>query len=241
VRAEDPWFFIAIPTVPGMKFEGILGAVDPDRNDKVWEQRVPFRTHHNGSGFTATAGGLLFNGNTDGTFEALDISTGEQIWNFQVGASVNQPPAIYESNDSQHIAVSAGNGLWAFKLGGTLDERPAPPTPPSGVTSLRGRVIPSNEISIGAIQRDSGWVDGAHERFNEYGFEPLRARTEAGKPVTFTNTGKETHTIRALDGSWTTGPIAPGNSVSLTFDTPGAHIYICDDHKWSYGELLVED
>ena len=239
VRGEDPWYFVMVPSAPGMKFSGILASVDPQTNKLVWEKNVPFRTQHNGSGFTATAGGLLINGNTDGIFEAYEAATGEVLWQFQTGASVNQPPAIYEVDGSQYIAVVSAKGVWAFKLNGALAQQPAPPVPPEGIFGMRGRVVSTNEISLSAVVKDSGWIERVRERFDEYVFAPARAGVDKGARVTWTNNGQEPHTIRALDGSWTTGTIAPGKSASLTFDEPGRHTYICDDHRWSYGELIV--
>jgi plastocyanin len=69
----------------------------------------------------------------------------------------------------------------------------------------------------------------------------LRARVEVGQAVTFVNTGKETHTAMAADGSWTTGPIAPGKSAAITFSKPGTYTYICKDHPWSYAELTISE
>lgn len=241
VRGEDPWFFVMVPSAPGMKFSGILASVDPHTNSIAWEKNVPFRTQHNGSGFTATAGGLLFNGNTDGVFEAYEAESGEVLWQFQTGASVNQPPAIYEVNGAQHIAVVSAKGVWAFKLNGAVEQQSAPPVPPEGIFSMRGRIVPTNEISVAATVQDSGWIERVRERFDEYVFEPRRARVDTGAKVTWTNTGKETHTIRALDGSWTTGKLAPGKSAVLTFEEPGRHTYICEEHKWSYGELIIDE
>ncbi len=239
VRGEDPWFFVMVPSAPGVKFSGILASADPQTNSVVWEKTVPFRTQHNGSGFTATAGGLLFNGNTDGLFEAFETEASEVLWQFQTGASVNQPPAIHEVDGTQYISVVSAKGIWAFKLNGTVEQQPAPPAPPEGIAGFRGRVIPTNEISVSAIVQDSGWIERVRERFDEYVFAPRRARVDTGARVKWPNNGKEVHTVRALDGSWTTGKIAPGRSVTLAFDQPGRHTYNCDDHKWCYGELIV--
>jgi mono/diheme cytochrome c family protein len=80
---------------------------------------------------------------------------------------------------------------------------------------------------------------GQKYRIDEFAFNPYRARVRAGSDVTWVNNGKERHTITALDKSWTTGEIIPGNMVSLTFDKPGAYTYICKDHPWAYGQLIV--
>jgi len=74
---------------------------------------------------------------------------------------------------------------------------------------------------------------------NAYGVSPSRTRVAPGAAVTFTNTTTMTHTIAARDGSWTSGPIAPGASGSVTVMKPGVYEYRCVEHPWSMGELTV--
>jgi hypothetical protein len=52
--------------------------------------------------------------------------------------------------------------------------------------------------------------------------------------------GEVRHTIAARDGSWTTGPIRPGESATVTVTKPGEYEYVCSDHLWSMGQLIVE-
>jgi plastocyanin len=75
---------------------------------------------------------------------------------------------------------------------------------------------------------------------DEYVFQPLRIKVKAGGSVTWTNDGKVPHDASAQDGSWSTGEIAPGKSATVKFDKPGTYTYICKDHPWSYGQLIVE-
>jgi len=56
----------------------------------------------------------------------------------------------------------------------------------------------------------------------------------------WTNASKKAHTITARDGSWTTGVIQPGASGSAIITKPGTYEYICTDHTWSIGQLIVE-
>ena len=48
------------------------------------------------------------------------------------------------------------------------------------------------------------------------------------------------HTIVAVDGSWTTGPLQPLDIGQVKFDKPGTYDYICKDHPWVYGQIIVE-
>jgi PQQ-dependent dehydrogenase (methanol/ethanol family) len=237
-RPEDPKFFRSNPTIPGMKYEGLLAAMSSETNKLAWQKTVPYRTQQNGSGFMATAGGLLFHGNTDGTFDALDAVTGDVKWQFQTGFDANQPAASYEVDKEQYVTVVTSGGVWAFKLGGMVAELPAPPAPPTDA-GFTGRIVPVDEIVVGPVVSDSG-LEFIRKAKDEYAFEPMRARVTAGAKVTWKNEGTETHTVSAVDGSWTTGPLAPGTSKVMTFNTPGTYTYTCKEHPWSYSELTVE-
>ena len=238
-RFEDPKFFAAAPPVPGIKYKGLLGAMSSKTNKIVWEHEVPFRVQQNGSGFTATAGGLLFHGEADGYLNAYSSETGERLWRFQTGANANNGVATYAMDGDQYVTVASSEGVWAFKLGGAVDEREASPAP-AEETSFAGRILSSDEIIMSPTVKDSG-LEFVREAVDEYAFQPTRTRVQAGTEVVWKNKGEETHTATAIDGSWTTGPVAPGQSKTLTFDTPGEYTYTCDDHRWSYGQLIVEE
>ena len=45
-----------------------------------------------GGGSTVTAGGLVFRGEPDGNFLALDAKTGQELWRFQTGFGADAPP-----------------------------------------------------------------------------------------------------------------------------------------------------
>jgi plastocyanin len=82
---------------------------------------------------------------------------------------------------------------------------------------------------------------GQKYNLDEYAFNPYRARVRAGTQIAFVNNGKENHTIQAQDASWTTGRLIPGDMTYLTFDKPGRHTYICKEHPWSYGQIIVTE
>jgi len=237
-RPEDPKYFRSNPTLPGMKYEGLLASMSAETNKLAWEKTVPYRTQQNGSGFLVTAGGLLFHGNTDGLIDARDAVTSEIKWQFQTGADANQPVSGYEADGAQHVAVVTSGGVWAFKLGGTVAPRSAPPVPPEGA-GFTGRIVPTDTIILGPEVPDSG-LEFIRTAKDEYTFDPLRAKADAGAKLTWKNEGQETHTISAVDGSWTTGPVEPGKSVTVTVPKAGTYTYVCKEHPWSYGELTAE-
>jgi len=238
-RYESPRFFsaTALRGIPGVMIKSELIAFDTQSNKVVW--RVPKSyAIRNGSGFLASAGGVLFHGEPDGKFEVYNAESGDLLWDFQTGSDVSGSAVTYEVDGEQYVAAMASDSLWAFKIGGTVAEREPPPTPPTE-TSWTGRVFPSDIIEMGTEVRDSG-LGVMETTFDEYAFAPQRSRVAVNTEVTWSNNGKETHTIEAQDGSWTTGPVPPGQTAKLTFSEPGVHTYICRDHPWSYGEITID-
>lgn len=237
-RWEDPYVFSALSPAPFLKKYGLLNAVDARTNKIVWQKHVPYPVE-NGSGFTATASGLLFHGEPDGNMQALDATTGEVLWQFQTGANQSGPVAVYEVDGEQYVAALATNALWAFKLGGTVQPLPAP-TPPPTETSLGGRIVETDHIDMNATFDENRSPKLTRHYTDEYAFKPLRAKVTVGTKVTWTNTGTLPHSADAVDGAWSTGVIAPGKSAVVIFDKPGTYIYRCKEHPWSYGEITVE-
>ncbi len=87
------------------------------------EWKVPFGEHpeagdahqpsgsENFGGPTITAGGLLFaGGSKDHKIRALDMDTGEELWQYQMGAGGYAPPAVYQVNGKQYIVIAASSG-----------------------------------------------------------------------------------------------------------------------------------
>ncbi len=111
------------------KRTGIFASIDLTTNRLRWRQRWEDACY---SGSTATAGDLIFTGQNDGRFAALDSRSGDLLWEFQTGAGVNAPAAVFEHKGVQYVAVYAagalfaqsppGDSLWLFSLSGTLDE-----------------------------------------------------------------------------------------------------------------------
>ena len=64
----------------------------------------------------STAGGLVFTGDAEGNFMALDAASGKILWHFQCGASVYASPMSYAMDGRQYVAIAAGTTLFAFGL-----------------------------------------------------------------------------------------------------------------------------
>jgi glucose dehydrogenase len=58
-----------------------------------------------------TGGGLVFGGDTNGHFLALDQETGKVLWEVNLGSPVTGYPVTYAVGGKQYVAVSTGNSL----------------------------------------------------------------------------------------------------------------------------------
>jgi len=94
-------------------FWGALRAIDPATGKIKWEWKHPSPTW---SGVLSTAGGLVFTGDAEGNFIALDAATGKPLWHFQAGASVYSSPMAYAIDGKEYVAVAAGSALFTFGL-----------------------------------------------------------------------------------------------------------------------------
>jgi plastocyanin len=76
------------------------------------------------------------------------------------------------------------------------------------------------------------------EMVKSYRFDPKVIEIEAGDTVTWTNEDNFTHTVQ-LDGQ-EDHEVGKGESVSITFATPGTYGYVCTLHSQDMdGEVIV--
>jgi plastocyanin len=70
-------------------------------------------------------------------------------------------------------------------------------------------------------------------------FAPNLVTIGAGGSVAWTNRDELPHTVTADDGTWDSGPIAPGVTWRRTFDLPGSYRYHCTPHPFMRGVIVV--
>ena len=89
---------------PGTDQVGAVWAISADTGETAWvdEQRSATMS------LVATGGGLVFGGDVNGHFRALDQETGEVLWEINLGSAVSGFPITYAVDGRQYVAVSTG-------------------------------------------------------------------------------------------------------------------------------------
>ncbi|GAA0271750.1 PQQ-binding-like beta-propeller repeat protein [Alteraurantiacibacter aestuarii] len=86
---------------------GVIHAVNAVTGRTLWE----FSTRTGMQSLMTTGGGLLFAGDADGRFRAMDQHDGAVLWEMNLGSSVTGYPATFEVDGQQYVAVSTGRWL----------------------------------------------------------------------------------------------------------------------------------
>ena len=89
---------------PGTDQVGAVHAISAETGATAWvyEQRAATMS------LAATGGGLVFGGDVNGRFRAFDDTTGEVLWEINLGSSVSGFPITYAVDGRQYVAVSTG-------------------------------------------------------------------------------------------------------------------------------------
>jgi alcohol dehydrogenase (cytochrome c) len=92
-----------------------LRAIDPSTGKIVWQYEQHGEATSWG-GVLATASGLLFYCDDDGSFGALDAKTGKPLWNVPLAARWHSSPMTYAVDGKQYVAVAVNSSVVAFGL-----------------------------------------------------------------------------------------------------------------------------
>ena len=95
---------------------GHMDAYDPVTGKKFWTYPSKYPLL---ASAVATAGDLIFTGDPEGNFFALDAKSGAKLWNFQTGSGNRGSPITYAVNGKQYVAVPSG---WGSALAGLLPQ-----------------------------------------------------------------------------------------------------------------------
>ncbi|HZU14069.1 MAG TPA: PQQ-binding-like beta-propeller repeat protein [Chloroflexota bacterium] len=118
--------------------QGVTTAFTPGNGTPRWTASVPVGT--NGvppPSYTtpAVGNGMVYVGNTNHYVYALNLSTGQQVWQQQTGGAVDGPPVValgnnvvYAGSEDGKIYAfdgASGSPLWSQKVGVGIDTSPA--------------------------------------------------------------------------------------------------------------------
>ena len=94
---------------PGTDQVGTIHAISAETGETTWlhEQRAATMS------LVTTGGGLVFGGDVNGRFKALDQETGEILWEINLGSAVTGFPISYSADGRQYVAVSTGTASTA--------------------------------------------------------------------------------------------------------------------------------
>ncbi len=84
-----------------------LDAIDPITGKVAWSYRSKYPLL---ASVLATDGGLVFSGDPEGFFFALDAKTGKKLWQFQTGSGHRGSAVTYSIKGKQYIATPSGWG-----------------------------------------------------------------------------------------------------------------------------------
>ncbi len=107
---------------PGTDQLGTVRAISAETGRTAWvhEQRAATMS------LVTTGGGLVFGGDVNGRFRALDQETGDVLWEINLGSPVTGFPISFAVDGRQYIAVSTGSAATASGfIGLTPEIRPS--------------------------------------------------------------------------------------------------------------------
>jgi alcohol dehydrogenase (cytochrome c) len=102
------WLGSAFVSIPGEKQYGTFTAISVNTGKVAWQKKVDQPMM---GGSLATAGGLVFVGEGNGSFDAFSASSGDLLWQFQGGAGVNAAPMAFDLDGQEYVAVAVGGNF----------------------------------------------------------------------------------------------------------------------------------
>jgi len=91
---------------PRSEAKGWTKAFNAADGKPVWTRKSPTPMV---SALTPTAGGVLFTGDLNGYFLALDSKTGDELFRFNTGGGIAGAAATYLVDGKQYVAITSGN------------------------------------------------------------------------------------------------------------------------------------
>jgi PQQ-dependent dehydrogenase (methanol/ethanol family) len=110
-------------------YMGSLVAWDPVHQKAVWDikEELPFN-----GGTLTTGGGLVFYGNVQGLFRAINAKSGAVLWQVGLGTGIGAGPITYSVDGKQYVAVVAGRTASIPAFLGEIGTKMTDATPEGG-------------------------------------------------------------------------------------------------------------
>ena len=97
---------------PGTDQVGTVQGISVETGEITWKYEQRAAT----TSLIATGGGLLFGGDVNGRFRALDQQTGSVLWEVDLGSQVTGFPITFAVDGTQYVTVSTGTSLTTDQL-----------------------------------------------------------------------------------------------------------------------------
>ena len=97
----------------GNKGYSALRAIDPTTIERRWEFRL---NQPAWAGVLSTAANVVFSGDMEGNFFAVDARDGKNLWHYQTGMPIYAAPMTFLLDGRQYVVIASGTTLTAFAL-----------------------------------------------------------------------------------------------------------------------------
>jgi acido-empty-quinoprotein group A len=119
VNASRSWNFASRSGRGNVRFprEYLTLAINYQTGKVVWMHELGNKgTGNLISGLLTTAGDVLFGGDSQGNFLAMEPATGKTLWHTNVDQFITNAPMTYELDGRQYVLVAANDTFFAFTL-----------------------------------------------------------------------------------------------------------------------------
>jgi alcohol dehydrogenase (cytochrome c) len=97
------------------RWQNYVRALDVTTGKLAWEFKQVGSNRY-GPGLLSTAGGLIFAGDNQGIFTALDARSGKPLWHFSTGEKITASPIAYSVLGNEYVALASGPNVIVFGL-----------------------------------------------------------------------------------------------------------------------------
>jgi alcohol dehydrogenase (cytochrome c) len=94
----------AFPSLSGPS-TGYMNAIDIGTGKFMWRKHLAFPQI---GGALSMSSGVVFTGGVNGDFTAYDAKTGNVLWHFATGMTIQAPPDTYMVGGKRYVAIAAG-------------------------------------------------------------------------------------------------------------------------------------